>query len=63
MIIGRCVRCGREFMTLPADMKDHYTRKGPYRGETKVCNGRVEQVPRSPEASQASAHSKARDYK
>lgn len=43
---GRCEKCGREFITLPVDLIDHYDLIGrDPRAAPQACGGKV--IPRS----------------
>jgi hypothetical protein len=40
-IVGRCERCGREFLTMPKDRRDNYGVKRYVDREMVACRGRV----------------------
>ena len=40
-VIGRCERCGQEFVTMPRDGMDHFGRRQYGTNISKVCGGAV----------------------
>jgi hypothetical protein len=57
--VGRCTKCGREFLTLPDHMTDKYLEWATNKQRGPVCNGRIEPLPDEPTPGAASSGGEA----